>query len=1008
VLSQRSRAIWPVPYLFTCLVTCVPGAESPAPTRDFAVDTSDRSEVVALYHAIYMASEGYQNRIQWTGNYSSTAAGAEGTISQVFSDDVERRLNYYRAMCGLGSGTRVNSGAVVRIDPEDAHQPAPATTKSAASQRSALMIARTYPSIGGLSHNPAQSCIGWTTAAWNANKNGNLSLGYFGPGAVDAYAKEDVMGTSAWNLDAGHRRWLLLQGATDFATGDTPGHFNPGTSSARPPTNAMYVVPRQGERETVAPVFVSYPPKGYFPAKLNTPFWSLSYPDADFSAATVTMTGAGGAPVSVSIVSRRTGYGDNTLIWQVPAATAAKEVATDTTWNVTVSNIQGAGVPSQRSWSVILIDPERLNETPQISGASNPLVTGGIYTVTPVAGAEEMQAGMALRKPATWTEGAEDGTVAQIIDRTSGTYAFRATNAGYVKTGVKSFRLTFPTRYDPFINGVPEQIMELDRELIPGPAGTLNFQYRRGLMSAASKLAVETSADGGLTWSLAGSLFSGLGGAGDASFQTASLPLPEGPLRVRFRFYLSDPTSPLYAHEDYPNHATGVFIDDISTSGSTWLEPSATLASAGMTSFAFNSTTAGTTLAAGQEWWLRARAVLGGKAFPWGPAKVVIPSGPLMLSGPAEPPLSGADYFFVPDPGATSYHLEVSRLGPSDWLEGAEIAPAPQVQTDISGTYALSSNLKGFRKSGAFAFRLGLSSLTDEVESFTIDRQIVPGAGSVLEFWTRRGGMSPTNALHVEISTDGGATWSSAWSLPGLKKAEKKVLRRSVALGEWADQPIRVRFAVRKAAGGTNLKWNAKSSGVWIDDIMVTDSTTLISTHETAVAGLAVTVRLDATTAGAPLEDGATMRLRMRTVTGATVGSWGPALTVSPSASASEPVLPQGFSQWAEVNHPAAGLSFEGDSDADGLADGIEYAFSLDPTGAQASPDLMAADAERISLSRTLPEERAGVHYGAEWSDDLATWSEDGVQIEIADGTITASVPKGSGERFMRWRIEEE
>jgi hypothetical protein len=988
------------------LFVCALGVESPVPTRDFVVDTSDRSEVVSFYHAVYMASEGYQHRIAWTGNYGSTAAGAEGSVSQVFSDDVERRVNYYRAMCGLPAGARVNSGAAVRISAEDIHQPPGSTTKMAASQRSALMIARTYPSSAGLSHNPASSCVAWTTAAWNANKYGNLSLGFFGPGAVDAYAKEDVMGISSWNLDAGHRRWLLFQGATDFATGDTPGVFAAG--SIRPPTNSMYVVPRAGELDPEAPVFVSYPPKGYFPARLNTPFWSLSYPDADFSAATVSMTGAGGVPVPVSVASRRSGFGDNSIVWQVPAATAAKQVGADTTWNVTVANIQGAGVPTQQSWSVTLIDPERLNEAPVVSGAANPPISGAVYTVSPVAGAEAMEVGLNLRKPATWTEGAEDGVTSRMIDRTSGTYAFRAVNTGYVKTGGKAFRLTFPTRYDPFINGVPEQIMELDRDLVPGAGGKLNFQYRRGLMTGASKLAVETSADGGLTWTLAGSHFSGLGGAGDAAFQIASVPLPEGPLRVRFRYHLSDPSSALYAHEDYPSQPTGVFIDDITTSGCTWLEPTATLGSPGMSSFGFNSTNAGTPLVGGQEWWFRARAVLGGKAFPWGPAKVVSPSGPLQLSGPAEPPLSGATYSFVPEPGASSYRLEVARLGAADWLEGAEISPAPQVLADISGAYALSSDLKGRRKSGAFAFRLALSTAADEADSFTIDRQIVPGPGSVLEFWTRRGSMSKTNALHVEVSTDGGATWTSAWSLPGLQKAEKKVLLRSVSLAPWADVPIRVRFAIRKAGGGLNLKWNAKSSGVWIDDIAVTNSTTLISSHETTVPGLALTVRLDAASAGQELVDGSTMRMRMRGVSGDAPGEWGPALTAMPSALASEPALPEGFGEWAEANHPGLGLSFEGDHDADGLTDGIEYAFSLDPVRAQAAPDMVTKEAERMSISRNLPEERTGIRYGAEWTDDLGTWSDEDVQIEIEGGKITASAPKGSGTRFMRWRIEEE
>lgn len=1007
MLSQRSVFFRPVPFISTCLSVCTLAAQTPAPTRGFAVDTSDRSEVVSFYHAIYMASEGYQKRIAWMGNYSSTAAGAEGTVSEAFTGDVERRLNYFRAMSGLPAAVRVNTGATVRVLAEDAHQPATNTTKMAASQRSALMIARTYPGNGGLSHNPAPSSTAWTTAAWNANKNGNLSLGFFGPGAVDAYVKEDVMGTSEWNLDAGHRRWLFFQGATDFATGDTPGIFNASSNTLRPPTNAMYVVPKSSELEAVSPVFVSYPPKGYLPAKLNTPFWSLTYPGADFSAATVSMTDAASNPVAVSVVSRRSGYGDNGIVWQVSAGAAAKEVVSDVSWNVTVSNIQGAGVPAQHSWTVTLIDPERLNQTPVISGASSPMTSGASYHVSAVSGADEIQAGLALRKTANWTEGAEDSPVAKIIDRTSGTYPLRATTTGYVKTGAKAFRLTFPTRYDPFLNGVPEQIIELDRDLIPGASGKLNFQYRRGLMTAASKLAVETSPDG-RTWTLAGSLISGLGGAGDSLFQAASIHLPEGLLRVRLRYYLADPSSALYAHEDYPSQPTGIFIDDISTTGCTWLEPSATLSGAGLSSFALNASTARVPLAAGQEWWLRARAVLGGKAFPWGPAKVVTPTGPLQLSGPVEPPLSGADYNFISDPSADSYRLEVVRLAASGWTEGAETSPAPQVTADISSSYGLYSNLKGYRQGGALAFRLGLATTADEVDSFTIERQIVPGASSVLEFWTRRGAMSKTNALHAELSTDEGSTWTSVFALPGLQKAEKKVLRQAVSLAPWADRSIRIRFAVRKTAGGTNLKWNAKSSGVWIDDIRVTDSATLVATHESVVPGSAVKVRLNAASVGESLADGMTLRLRIRPVTGGSMGGWGPALIVNPSSSSAEPALPAGFVGWAELNHAGLGLSFDGDLDRDGIADGIEYAFSLDPTTAQASPDALAVGGERITISRPLPEVKEGIRYGAEWADDLASWSDEGVEIEILEGVIRASIPKGEGSRFLRWRIEEE
>lgn len=1008
MLSLRPKFLWPVLFLPTTSLAWQPGVNVPVPSRGFVVDTSNRQDVVSFYHAVYGASEGYQNRIAWTGNYTSTSAGAEGTVSPAFVADVERRVNFFRALSGIRADVRVNSGATVNIQPGDAFQPDPSTTKAAAAQRSALMIIRSYPGNGGLSHNPTSAnTTAWTPAAWNANKNGSLALGYFGPGAVDAYLKEDVMGTSAWNVDVGHRRWVLFQWSTDFATGDTPGNFNSGANTVRPPSNSLYVVPKTSELDFgTDPVFAAYPSAGFFPASLNSPYWSLSYPGADFSAATVSMRDASSNPVTATVVSRRGGYGDNSIVWQVPSAAAVKSVGSDTRWNVTVSNVQGAGVPSSYSYSVTLIDPNRLPYTPQISGTGTPFTSGATYQIAAVPGADRMEARFFLRTNAAWSEGAEDLITSRVIDRTSGSYPFHGSNAGYVKTGAKAFRLTFPTRYDPFLNGVPEQIFELGRSLVPAPGAKLNFSYRRGLMTAASKLVVEISQDSGFSWAPLGPAYSGLGGVGDSAFQSASLSLPGSgePVRVRFRYYLADPQSALYSHQDYSSQATGIFIDDISTSGCDWLLFRGSASGAGMSSFQFNAATAGGALATGEEWWLRPRAVLGGKNFPYGPSKVVVVTGPLQLTGPGEPPVSGAIYGFVSDPGADSYRFEVARLGPADWKEGAEGSPSPQIIPGNASAYGLYSNLKGYRNGGALAFRLALSSATDEEDHFVIDRSIVPSAASNLEFWMRRGAMSPTNRLHAEVSMDNGATWISIWSVPGLTKAEKKIAKQSVSLAAYDGKAIRVRFAVRKAAGGTTLKWNAKTSGVWLDDIAVTSSSSLVSSNESTVSGSSAAVILNSSTAGHSLQAGSLLRLRLRTVSGSAVGSWGPALIVTPSATA--PSLPVTFAAWSSLEYPGHVLEFEGDLDRDGLPDGVEYAFSLNPTVAKAEPDSLSIQSDVLEISRALPLQRTDIRYGAEWSDNLSDWSEEGVEIRFEGGKILARVAKGNGNRYLRWKVE--
>jgi len=993
--------------LFAAVVSRVAFAV-PAPTRGFEVDRSKRNEVVSFYHAIYAASEGYRDRIAWTGGYNSVAAGAEGTVSEAFVGDVERRINFHRALAGVKADVRVNSGATVHIQAGDSHVPPAATTKAAASQRSALMLVRSYPGSGGLSHDPSPTTTGWTSAAWNANRNSNLALGFFGPGAVDAYFREDAPGISAWNQDVGHRRWLLKQASTDFATGDTPGAFLAASNTVRPPSNSMYVIPKPSELDpTMVPVFAAYPPAGYFPAGLNSPYWSLSHPGADFSAATVTLRDAALTQLPVTVVSRREGYGDPAIVWQVPPAAAARAVAEDMVWNVTVSNIGGEGLPGEYSYQVRLIDPERIDGTPVVSGPESPPVAGAVYQISGAGEVDGLEAGVFLRRSEAWTEGAEAGAVSRVIDGTAAGYELRAGLAGYARSGTKSFRLTFPTRYDPLLNGVPEQYFELDRELVPVAGARLNFHYRRGLMTSASKLVVETSADGGRVWTALAPPYSGLGGGGEPAFQPASLQLPAGgdPLRVRFRYYLADPTSALYAHEDYPALATGVFVDDISVSGGDWLDRAASVAASESGDFVFDPAVAGPPLAGGQEWWLRARAILGGKPFPYGPPKVVTPVVPLQLNGPARPPTSGADYGFVAAPGATSYQLEVVAFGSgAPWVEGAEASPAPQVGDGTASAYALVSSVQGYRRSGAAAFRLGLSSVADEEDHFTIEREVVPSAASGLEFWVRRGPTSPTNRLHAELSADGGATWTSIWNLAGSRKADKTGGLRSIGLAAWAGSPVKIRFALRKDPGGVNLKWNARKSGMWLDDIRVTEPLEIVSSALTEIDGAADSFRLDETRAGGPLQDGSLLRLRLRARVGSKAGPWGEALIVTPRAVAMPLVAPEDFSAWCG-RYPGSALDFEGDADRDGLADGIEYAFSLDPTDGRPVADRLERAGGRLALSRALPTLRLDLSYGAEWSEDLIGWSREGVEVRIEAGRIHATAPAGGGRRFLRWNV---
>ncbi|MEO8616916.1 MAG: hypothetical protein ABI600_17385 [Luteolibacter sp.] len=616
-----------------------PGIYPVAPARmqssDFSVDNQDRNDVLAFWHAVYQASEGYVSRVGWTGNYS----GTPGTTAGAFVDDVERRLNFFRAMCGVPSDVYVNTTATVVIGSADLFKPAPSTLKTAAAQQSALMLIRNYNSSNGtdpaITHNPPSNLTGWSPGAWNGSSHGNFAFGLYGPGAITEYMIESFAKGSAgssWNTDVGHRRWCLFPSATDFATGDQPG-----SGATRPPTNCLYVVPNPSELlppETA--VFVSYPAAGFFPAPINSPYWSLSRTGANFSAAKVEMKTADGTPVTLSNIKWKTGYGDPAITWQVSTAAAARFVSIDTTYRVKVSGISGEGIPASYEYSVTLINPDQLGCDLQMTGPSTPPSSEStVYSFTPPRGAESIEVVAFKQNTSAWKENAETTTPTKIIDRTSGSYGLMATMTSYSGfgsvsvPGLKSFHLTFPIPYDPIVRGVPEQSFEIDREIIANANAKLNFVFRRGYMTKTSTLAVETSSDSGATWKILGAPIIGLSNTvydKKSTVMSIALPTSSSPIRIRFRYFTTG--GAIYTHEAAPKSPTGIFIDEIATAGCVWLEQKKlNTLSPTATEFVFNPESAGAALVKDNKWSLRLQTKLGGKRFT-GPAKALTIGAP--------------------------------------------------------------------------------------------------------------------------------------------------------------------------------------------------------------------------------------------------------------------------------------------------------------------------------------------------------------------------------------------
>ena len=726
-------------------VSCWPGwlgawtsGTYPVGSSGFTVDGQNRNDVVSFWQGVYQASEGYWDRCAWSGNYTAVSpyTNAEGGTSGAFVTDVERRLNFYRALCQVPATAHLNTGATVSIDPYDPtnlYTPttspslAASTTKAAAAQRSAYMIIRTYSATGNsstaMNHNPLQaSCTAWTTTAWNANHYGNLAFTYYGPAAVDSYLGENALNAdAAWNLQVGHRRWALYPPSTDFASGDTPGAYDPVTNTVWPPTNVLYVVPKTSEKAVVAPAFVAYPAAGFFPAPLNSSLWSLSYPGAVFDTASVTMTTAVGVAVPLVIQARGGSYGDPAIVWQVSGDPALTAVNSDTKYNVTVAGISGSGVPSSYTYSVTLINPNQITSDQSLFGASAPSTTAStIYQLTPPAKAEAIQVNCFQPLSTAWSETAEDSPTPGVIASTAASYTFRSTCsfAGFGPiSGAKSFRLTFPVYYDARLNGVPSQSFDLGRELLPGASATLNFKYRRGYMSLDTCLVVELSNDGGVTWTQQGAAITGnTSGSPDVAVPSPiALALSTSTVPVRVRFRLGVPAGrSFYADQkttyDYTTIPTGIFIDDISTTNCQWLNLTKTNdLAATATSFVLNSTSAGMSLTNNLALRLRLRTKLGNVWMPYGPMKGLLFSTGSVASTPTLNPVSGVYAAGQPititaESGSTIYYrlnggTEASAASPL----GGLCVPTDASTLTISAYAKVSGKADSANVSGGFA-----------------------------------------------------------------------------------------------------------------------------------------------------------------------------------------------------------------------------------------------------------------------------------------------------------------
>jgi uncharacterized protein YkwD len=282
-----------------------------------AVDTSNLAAVDNAYRTAYAPK--LTQLIDWIGG--SVLGCLPGLSSLLTNNSTLSSLNFVRSMAGL---------AQVVFSP----------SLNIAAQRAALMMAANNT----LSHDPPSNWKCWTKSGATSASRSDLILAYpsLTAGQVISLYMSDP-GTT--NYAAGHRRWILYPFTTVMGNGSTNV------------SNALTVIgPSNANRPN--PRWVGWPTAGYFPNPIEPDGrWSLSsgLSNVSFAHAKVSVF-KGYLPVHIRQYGIHVGYGQPTVVWQMPSG-----FDKSASYRVVVTGVKQAGVarPLRAAYVVRLFTPSR-------------------------------------------------------------------------------------------------------------------------------------------------------------------------------------------------------------------------------------------------------------------------------------------------------------------------------------------------------------------------------------------------------------------------------------------------------------------------------------------------------------------------------------------------------------------------------------------------------------------------------------------------------------------------
>jgi hypothetical protein len=250
------------------------------------------------------------------------------------------------------------------------------------------------------------------------------------------------------------------------------------------------------------------------------------------------------------------------------------------------------------------------------------------------------------------------------------------------------------------------------------------------------------------------------------------------------------------------------------------------------------------------------------------------------------PPTKGTIQGFDPPTGAEAVAVATFRRSPATWTETAETTSAAKVLNRTAETYPLIANMAWYPEfgtiSGDRSFRLTFPDTYDLIvrgvpeQSFELNRDIIANKRARLDFSYRRGYMTTTSVLAVEVSSTGGLTWKALGKpITGVSNTtfDKGVSTASYPLPT-SDEPLRIRFRYFTLPNGpiyTHKGAPSAPTGIFIDDITTAGCDWLEPRRNTTVKKSARKFRLTPQLMGSKVVKNEEYRLGLRVKLG---GKW--------------------------------------------------------------------------------------------------------------------------------------